>query len=81
MRRGIHSRIHVRKYTCAARDSKLRNLASHFGKLLEVDFCLFCQILKDGKSYTKLLEMLQVNYEISYLFYFRFNTPYMYRKI
>ena len=49
-RGGIRSRIRMRKYTRAApRDGNLRILASHFGKLLEIDFCLFCQILKDGK--------------------------------
>jgi hypothetical protein len=44
------------------RFGKLRNLASDFGKPLEIDFVLFCQILKDGKSFTKLLEMLLANY-------------------
>ena len=49
----------TRKYTRAATtDSKSGKLASNFGKLLENDFCMFCQILKDGKSFTKMLEML-----------------------
>ena len=51
--------MRTRKYTRAATtDSKSGKLASNFGKLLENDFCMFCQILKDGKSFTKLLEML-----------------------
>jgi hypothetical protein len=44
---------------------KLRNLASDFGKLLEIDFVLFCQILKDDKSFTKVLEMLNAKWKVS----------------
>ena len=51
--------MRTRKYTRAATtDSKSGKLASNFGKLLENEFCMFRQILKDGKSFTKLLEML-----------------------
>jgi len=51
--------MRTRKYTrVATTDSKSGKLASNFGKLLENEFCMFRQILKDGKSFTKLLEML-----------------------
>jgi len=45
--------IRVRNYTRAAPQfGKLTILASPFGKLLDIDFLYFCQILKDGKSYS-----------------------------
>jgi hypothetical protein len=36
---------------------QLEKIATSFTKLLEKEFCLFCQILKMATSFTKLLEL------------------------
>jgi hypothetical protein len=57
--RAIRSRMRARIDRRAEESfSKLGNLASMFSKLLENDFYMFCQSLKNSKSFTKLLEML-----------------------
>lgn len=40
------------------KDGKCRELASPFSKLLELVFCLFCQIFRMATPFSKLLEML-----------------------